>query len=79
MVCASFAMYAICTVRIGVPSIGPGGPPPPRFFKNLQTGPLSFLKICRRPPPVLIKIYFNRTLMTVRLAECKTSENVNKI
>ena len=34
---------------IGVPSIWAGGPPP-SFFLNLQTGPLSFFKICRRAP-----------------------------
>ena len=27
-----------------------GQPPPPVFFKNLQTGPLSFLKIYKRAP-----------------------------
>ena len=42
---------------------GLGGPGPPQFLKNLQTGPLSFLKICRRAPPVLKKNYFHRTLM----------------
>ena len=29
---------------------GQGARPPPPFFLNLQTGPLTFLKICRRPP-----------------------------
>ena len=42
---------------------GPGGPGPPQFLKNLQAGPLSFLKICRRAPPVFKNIYFHRTLM----------------
>ena len=42
---------------------GLGGPGPPQFFKNLQTGPLSFLKICRRAPPVFKKFVFHRTLM----------------
>ena len=33
-------------IAIGVPPIGAGGPaaPPPPVFKNLQTGPNSFLK-----------------------------------
>ena len=62
---------------IGVPSIGAGGgpaPPPPQFLKNLQAGPLSFLKICRRPPPpVFKKIYFHRTLM-FRIERCSQSK-----
>ena len=46
-------------IRIGVPSIGAwGGPaPPPQFFKNLQAGPLSFLKICRRAPQFKKKLF----------------------
>ena len=50
-----------CVTLIGVPSIGAwGGPAPhPQFFlKNLQTGPLSFLKICRRAPQFWKKFIF---------------------
>ena len=56
--------YLILDKYIGVPSIGArGGPGPPQFFKNLQAGPLSFLKICRRAPQFKKKNYFHRTLM----------------
>ena len=51
--------FVLCTV-IGVPSMGAGGGrPPPSFFKTLQAGPLSFFKICRRAPPVLLKKAFS--------------------
>ena len=41
----TYTTIIAANTRIGVPSIGAwGGPGPPSFFENLQTGPPSFLK-----------------------------------